>query len=44
MSSIGIDREKHPGKSDAEIAEASAQHYGHVVIVRHKDDADERFR
>ena len=37
MSSIHIDREGHPGASDAEIAEALASQYGYVAVVRYKN-------
>ncbi len=40
MSSISIDRDKYPGKSDAEIAEEMAREYGFIAVVRYKNSAD----
>ena len=39
MSSVGIDRDEYPGKSDAEIAEVIAKKYGYIVVVRYKNSA-----
>lgn len=39
MSSISINRDQYPGKSDEEIAEAIAKKYGYIVIVRYKNSA-----
>lgn len=37
MSSIRIDRDKYPGKSDTEIAEAVAKENGCIVVIRYKN-------
>lgn len=37
MSSMSIDRNEYPGKTDAEIAEILAKKYGFIAVIRYKN-------